>query len=325
MSRAGTSTFDNPDRYRERFRGADVKLVFTAPGVFRARLTWAELPHLSLMATRESVARIASIVFDPGRAFISFPTATGDGAIWNGVELLSNEIVLHRPGSRTHERTTGSNSWGFISIDPSHLLAVGSAIAGQKWARPISDVIIQPPVQVVKRLRRLHAKACRLAEDKPQVVMHREGGRAIEQELIRALIDCLAVRQTRGNAKILARHIGIMAAFEEALAANIERDVGLVELSDLVGVPGRTLRLCCEKFLGMGPHRYLQLRRLHSARAALQRADPETGRVAEIAQRYRFMQLGRFAASYRAVFGEMPSNTLRQRSRFGERGFAANA
>jgi hypothetical protein len=41
-----------------------------------------------------------------------------------------------------------------------------------------------------------------------------------------------------------------MAALEDVLAANIERDVALLDLSGLVGVPGRTLRLCCEKVLG---------------------------------------------------------------------------
>src|SRR5262249_7902129 len=126
MSRAGTRTFDNPERYREQFRGADLDLVFTAPGDFKARLTWAERPHLALLATRESVARIASMSFDPGRAFISFPAVAGDGSIWNGIELQSNEIVLHLPGSRTHDRGAGASCWSFISIDPSRLLAVGS-------------------------------------------------------------------------------------------------------------------------------------------------------------------------------------------------------
>jgi len=44
--------------------------------------------------------------------------------------------------------------------------------------------------------------------------------------------------------------------------------------------------------------------RLNMARSALRRADPGTASVAEIARDYHFTELGRFAAAYRAVFGE---------------------
>jgi AraC-like DNA-binding protein len=50
------------------------------------------------------------------------------------------------------------------------------------------------------------------------------------------------------------------------------------------------------------------LRRL--ARFALRRADPTTATVAEIARRFQFSELGRFAVAYRRIFGEMPSITL---------------
>lgn len=311
MSRAGTRTFDDPDRYRTLFRGADIDLVFTAPGEFKARLTWAELPNLSIWGTQENIARIASISFEPSRDFISFPASADSGLIWNGIDLQPNEIVFHRPGSRAYDRGDRAGGWRFISIDPSHLQAVGHAIAGRNWTRPACDLILQPSLRSVTRLRSLHAKACKLAESKPQMLLHREVGRAIEQELIRVLIDCLTTRDSRRTAT-LSRHIRMMEAFEDASAANIERDVDLPRLCEAIGVPQRTLRLYCNRLLGMGPHRYLRLRRLNMVRAALQHANPATCRVAEIAQRYRFSELGRFSAAYRAVFGEMPSETLRR-------------
>jgi transcriptional regulator GlxA family with amidase domain len=48
------------------------------------------------------------------------------------------------------------------------------------------------------------------------------------------------------------------------------------------------------------------------ARSALRRADPGDASVAEIARTYQFQEPGRFAVTYRTVFGEMPSTTLRR-------------
>jgi transcriptional regulator GlxA family with amidase domain len=103
-----------------------------------------------------------------------------------------------------------------------------------------------------------------------------------------------------------------MIRFEEALAARSEPHLNVSQLCAAIGVPERTLRQCCAEFLGMSPTRYYLLRRLNMARAALRRADPKTASVAAIARDHQFVELGRFAVAYRAVFGEMPSSTLRR-------------
>jgi transcriptional regulator GlxA family with amidase domain len=79
-------------------------------------------------------------------------------------------------------------------------------------------------------------------------------------------------------------------------------------------VSERTLRACCTEFLGMSPIRYVLLRRLREVRSALREADPQIENVAEIAHRFGFAQLGRFAGTYRAIFGEAPSTTLQRTS-----------
>ncbi|WP_312017509.1 helix-turn-helix domain-containing protein [Bradyrhizobium sp. AUGA SZCCT0431] len=102
-----------------------------------------------------------------------------------------------------------------------------------------------------------------------------------------------------------------MASFEDALAAHDHPHLNLPQLCMAIGVPERTLRLCCTEFLGISPTRYYLLRRLNRARSALRHADPETASVAQIARDHQFLEHGRFALAYRAIFGEMPSTTLR--------------
>lgn len=64
----------------------------------------------------------------------------------------------------------------------------------------------------------------------------------------------------------------------------------------------------------MGPIRYLSLRRMHLVRRALARGDPSLVTVTQLATDYGFWELGRFSVTYRALFGEPPSVTLRRPS-----------
>ena len=84
------------------------------------------------------------------------------------------------------------------------------------------------------------------------------------------------------------------------------------ELCDRIVVSDRTLRSCCAEFIGMTPGQYVLLRRLKEARRALRDAKPHMVNVAEVARRFGFAELGRFAETYRATFGEAPSTTLQR-------------
>ena len=136
--------------------------------------------------------------------------------------------------------------------------------------------------------------------------------RALEQQLIHALVRCL----TDGNVSTMKdgtlRHRVIVARFEEFLEANPNTPLYLTEVCAAVGAAERTLRAACEEHLGMGPIRYLTLRRMHLVHRALLRAAPSEATVTQIATDHGFWELGRFAVAYREMFGEPPSATLQR-------------
>jgi AraC-like DNA-binding protein len=76
------------------------------------------------------------------------------------------------------------------------------------------------------------------------------------------------------------------------------------------GLSVRSLTRAFQKRHGMGPIRFLRLRRLEAARRDLLAAEPGSASVTEVMHRYGFGHPGRFAAQYRRQFGESPSVTL---------------
>ena len=75
---------------------------------------------------------------------------------------------------------------------------------------------------------------------------------------------------------------------------------------------GRTLFKHFQAFKGIGPMGYLRRIRMDRVREAL--AAAESGEtVTDIALRWNFHELGRFAGAYRRLYGEPPSATLRRR------------
>jgi AraC-like DNA-binding protein len=159
------------------------------------------------------------------------------------------------------------------------------------------------------RLHNLHEAAINLATTVPDILAHREVSRATEQELVRATVACLADSGT--IKKPMPNRQRIMQRFHQVIEANQYEPLYLTEICAAVGVTERTLRSACMDYLGLGPHRYLWLRRMNVARRALVLADPKAKSVTEIANDYGFGELGRFAVAYRALYGESPSATLR--------------
>jgi AraC-like DNA-binding protein len=244
--------------------------------------------------------------------FVAFPIRYDPPQVFDGVELRPGDILLHGRGERVHQQTRGPSQWGLISLEPDNLAASSKALTGFELAPPPFGQILRPSRVDAAHLQRLHASACRLAETKPEIFARPEVARALEQELLHTLVNCLTSNDARKRTARLQRHTRIMTRFEEVLAAHPERQLQMAELCAAIGVSEGTLRKCCLEFLGMNPNRYHRLQRLGVLRAALRRLDTSTTTVGELAGLHGFSELGRFAAIYRTVFGETPSTTLRR-------------
>jgi AraC-like DNA-binding protein len=312
MPGSGTRTFTDPDDYQAGLRQSRIGLIVTCRGAFKARLTWAELDCLFLLRCQEDQSRIAFLSLPSALVFVAFRTDPGPPPLWGGMELQLGDIMFHSSGERLHQRTRGPCFWNLIALSAEGLEDYGQALFGQKLVPPSTGRVLRPSPRDSACLRRLHAAACRLAETRPKTLTHPEAARALEQDLILALVACLTAANAYDDAAAKRHQARIMVRFEEVLVEHLSEPLHLPRLCELIGVTDRTLRSCCAEFLGISPSRYVLLRRLKAVRSALRDADPAIASVAEVAHACGFTELGRFAGAYRNVFGEPPSTTLRR-------------
>lgn len=92
-------------------------------------------------------------------------------------------------------------------------------------------------------------------------------------------------------------------------------DVSLSDIAGAAGLSDRGVQQLFRRTLGTTPMSYLRDVRLDGVRHELVAARPGATGVGEIAGSWRLTHLGRFAAGYRARFGELPAETLRAQVR----------
>ena len=225
--------------------------------------------------------------------------------------MLPGDIVNNR-FDVAHQRSGANYRYGSMSMPADELDTAVEALTGGDARKPRNQTVLRPPPAMMSRLLTLHKTVGLLAHDTPEILKLPEVLRAFENALLHIMVRCLsaghAVDAPLGN----RRHDAIIARFEEYLEAHSDRPIYLPEICAAIAVAERTLRASCEEHLGMGPIRYLTLRRMHLTRRALLRADASRSTVTGIVTDHGFWELGRFSVAYRALFGESPSDTLRK-------------
>jgi AraC-like DNA-binding protein len=315
MPRSSVRTFSDPYEYGKAVRAGEVKAFATTRGDFAARLTQIDLHCLWMQRGEASLPQVMHAAVDKRRSAILFPAEPDQASEFHrGIEVFSGEISWLSSGAEFHRRAAANSRWAALSLCPEDLAAAGRAVAGRELMAPAVTRVIRPQPALIQRLMNLHKAAAGLAHSAPEILVHPEVAKAMEQELVRTMVACLTAAGMADGSRSCRHGSAVMRRFEQVLEANEDEPVYIPEICAQIGVTDRMLRLYCQEHLGMGPHRYLWLRRMHLARRALALADARARTVTEIANDYGFGELGRFAVAYRRLFGESPSVTLRRPS-----------
>jgi AraC family ethanolamine operon transcriptional activator len=150
-------------------------------------------------------------------------------------------------------------------------------------------------------------------DENPAVLSHSTVQKTVYSALMGHLFDSI---QTASDAPApLATYQARKAIVDAArnhVLANPHDAVTIAELCEVLNTSRRTIQYCFQEVLNTNPVKYLRAIRLNSVRRELRQANPATTQVQDIAARWGFWHMSHFASDYRAMFGELPSDTQRK-------------
>ena len=319
MTGSMVRSFQDPWEHQAFYRAANMQALVTTTGKYRSAVTRIDLHRLWMQRNETSLPQVAYVADTSTRCAIGFAAdPRAPSSYRNGEELLPGILIASSIMGDHHFRMPASCRIAAMSLSPADLAAASHALTGTELTAPVVTRHVRVSDHLMTRLRQLHETTCHLAANTPDILAHPEVARAMEEELVRAMIGCIA--EAESNQKKSRSHLRmpVMRRFERAVGEAAGRPLYVAEVCAKIGVEERTLRNHCLEYLGITPHRYLWLRRMNQARRALSLADSAEKSVTIIANDYGFWELGRFSVAYRRLFGESPSITLRNSAEHGQ-------
>ena len=164
MPSSAVRTFSDPDDYGASIRATTAEMTVTGRGLYAVKIVRIDLHRLWMQRFSDNLPRVAHAVNLTGRAILTFRTEPGSSFVSGGLEMSPTSVIRNSVGEAFYQRTSGSASWGAMSLPLEEIAAVGEAFAGFDLTPPRDAMLVKAPPSAMTRLLRLHAAAGYLAE-----------------------------------------------------------------------------------------------------------------------------------------------------------------
>lgn len=212
---------------------------------------------------------------------------------------------------------------GFEFHTPSGLVMAGIVVDVDDVAAAFSDeeqlavfsTLNEPHLRragssITDTLRHLILGAFEVLRENPHLADDEMHIQAMKSALVSNLAQALADDQPGNTSSTIppARRWLIVAAARDLIMDHPDMPMTIADLCRALGISRRNLQYCFQEVLGISPGAFLRIVRLNGARRAIKTCNS----VTDAATTWGFWHFGRFAHDYKAMFGELPSETYRR-------------
>lgn len=234
---------------------------------------------------------------------------------YNTEPILDDVVQVYGPGADLMYHATGASRWIAYTAPMMTLQEIARERFGRPLALPERGIAaIQLDRGQRGYLKQMVDDAFSLAGALAPTPLSGELAQQISGAIATAYVDALCEADWAGRAvrtTTARRHYDLIRACERVVLAAGLNDIRIAEVSRRSGYSRRSLELIFRRGVGMTPGRWFMNIRLNNAMRELLAPKPDCS-VTDVALRWGFRHLSRFADQYRRTFGELPGETLRR-------------
>lgn len=293
--------------------GWDIEYHQVGKGTFEAWFDTCTCEQFRL--TNESCNRETVIFGSPPHDMVAvvIPTSNGPLGVYEGTTLRPSDVIVLRAGEHRYLRSPAGFQACTMSIPWTSLTGAVWHVARRELTSilPESQCLTLSP----KRVQRWAAMICSLTNLETGQLGH-----TVTAELEDLLLHELASElcETQRDAEHLTRtsdRARYVVRARDYIEAHLTQTIRLSEVAAHAGVSIRTLELAFHNVFGVAPMEYVRTRRLKQVREHILHSGSEVSTLTHVALEFGLVHFGRFSGDYKALFGELPSETLRQSRR----------
>ena len=151
-----------------------------------------------------------------------------------------------------------------------------------------------------------------LAVHKPNCLQKPHSEKFITDDFVPLLISKIPIKYNSKCFLKPSRRSKLIAQAEKEMLAHLEKPLTLKQLAQNLGSSSSALSYGFQDLFSLSPMRYLKVRRLNAVRQHLKASVPESCTIAALASQFGFYSPCHFTRDYKAMFGELPSETLQK-------------
>lgn len=279
-------------------------------GAFHGRFESYRFDGIELFCERTNQVIQQFGVPQPGCMAVASIQGSDSNGYFCGLPLNLGRYLFLRGGKEFHFRTPRQCEVASVSVNAQAFDEYCERVrAVQSRGKCMDNGLL--PQRLSDDLGDLLRSVLSSLRDTPDILSHPAVRHCLTESLYSTLLDLYESAETvRKDLTARCREYVVNKA-RDYMAEHVDAPITVSDLCAHVRVSRRTLQYAFQDVLGTTPVRYLRIMRLNGVRRDIRNRVDDQITVADIAARWGFWHLSRFASEYKSLFGELPSQTLR--------------